>query len=479
MLQNYNSKEKKESTQSLQPKASEQKNIPEPSFIKICLETKKNSHRNKDIKKPKKASKINVQNSVPNENIISTAEIHLNSSTKIGEGKDIKFQEGPWTNEEHEKFIEGILKFGNKWKIIQEIIKTRNSTQVRSHAQKFFKKIKNLIMRQKENIDINEKIKLINNIFNLILPNKKVNKLDKNQKKKLLSAIFCNINLDGNLGLDCFAEVDLDALENSKSKNQNNENNIINKNNKISLNLLNLNSKKNLSKKNILLGEKRKLAQTIETKDKTPSSKKEASRRPSFDNNFYKLNDRDNNDSLNELLDLCEDDITIQRNANNHEFIRKNSINTNNNNNMNNNYENNFVINNYINITNNIINNKIEYNIFNQEIFNNNSNHDLFNNDKIDSIYNEKIQYFLENSQTQEKCNFNDKLFLNGSQINKFLNNDYNQINFKVNNYNEIENNNYEVDPLDPFQLNFKDFSNENLFNENERQISIREYDLI
>lgn len=50
---------------------------------------------------------------------------------------------GRWSEEEHRRFIEAILKFGNDWKNVQRHIRTRSSTQSRSHSQKFFLKIKN------------------------------------------------------------------------------------------------------------------------------------------------------------------------------------------------------------------------------------------------------------------------------------------------------------------------------------------------
>ena len=49
---------------------------------------------------------------------------------------------GRWTQEEHDKFLEGIVIFGTIWKKVKTLIKTRTSVQVRSHAQKFFLKMK-------------------------------------------------------------------------------------------------------------------------------------------------------------------------------------------------------------------------------------------------------------------------------------------------------------------------------------------------
>jgi len=50
--------------------------------------------------------------------------------------------EGRWSKEEHEKFLEGIALYGINWKKIKTLIRTRTSKQVRSHAQKFYKKMK-------------------------------------------------------------------------------------------------------------------------------------------------------------------------------------------------------------------------------------------------------------------------------------------------------------------------------------------------
>lgn len=48
---------------------------------------------------------------------------------------------GRWTKEEHQRFIEGVKKFGKNWKQVEEYVGTRTGAQVRSHAQKFFNKL--------------------------------------------------------------------------------------------------------------------------------------------------------------------------------------------------------------------------------------------------------------------------------------------------------------------------------------------------
>lgn len=65
--------------------------------------------------------------------------IHLRSL----KSKKSVYNIGRWTEDEHRRFIEAILKYGNDWKNVQKHIRTRSSTQSRSHSQKFFLKIKN------------------------------------------------------------------------------------------------------------------------------------------------------------------------------------------------------------------------------------------------------------------------------------------------------------------------------------------------
>ncbi|KAK7237070.1 ubiquitin modification-dependent histone binding protein [Aureococcus anophagefferens] len=48
---------------------------------------------------------------------------------------------GRWTAEEHEEFIKCLAIYGREWKKVSERITTRTAAQIRSHAQKYFKKI--------------------------------------------------------------------------------------------------------------------------------------------------------------------------------------------------------------------------------------------------------------------------------------------------------------------------------------------------
>lgn len=52
------------------------------------------------------------------------------------------YRVGRWNQKEHKAFINGIFKIGkNNWKKLEEEIPSRNSTQIRSHAQKFLSKL--------------------------------------------------------------------------------------------------------------------------------------------------------------------------------------------------------------------------------------------------------------------------------------------------------------------------------------------------
>ena len=57
---------------------------------------------------------------------------------KSSEQDEFDEKTGRWNQDEHQSFMEGIRLYGKNWKLVAQHIGTRSSTQVRSHAQKYF-----------------------------------------------------------------------------------------------------------------------------------------------------------------------------------------------------------------------------------------------------------------------------------------------------------------------------------------------------
>ena len=70
-----------------------------------------------------------------------------------------------WTEEERNRFIQGIILYGNNWKKVKTLFTTRSAAQVRSHAQKFFHKLK---LCKDENLGIDFTLDSVNNIKDMI-----------------------------------------------------------------------------------------------------------------------------------------------------------------------------------------------------------------------------------------------------------------------------------------------------------------------
>lgn len=58
---------------------------------------------------------------------------------------------GRWGKEEHVRFLQGCLQYGNNWKKVETYVKTRTSTQIRSHAQKYLKKLDKKYLQNQNN----------------------------------------------------------------------------------------------------------------------------------------------------------------------------------------------------------------------------------------------------------------------------------------------------------------------------------------
>ena len=474
------------------------KNIP----TKISQKIKTSSNQIQKIDSQNNSGNLNYPKNFNEENINSViSTIQLNKNINISSDNDNnnnQFHSGRWTEEEHQKFIDGILEYGNEWKKVQQIIKTRSSTQARSHAQKFFLRVKKIIKNNGGNFNINEKDKIFENIINTILPNKKGESLTKSQKEKLLSAVSSNIKYEAESN-ELSEEGLQPGLEEDNLKYKN-ENDTIFKYHKMSCEIGNTNNNI-FTKRKISLGQKRKLSRT-DSRDKIFIIQKDISHKPSLDLSIQNNNKNENNENKNQIninnnSNLNENEIYLENKG--FELNKKNIISNtnstgiiNNNTNLNfDNYENKnnvngFIINNYINVTNNYMN---ICNVCNNDINNNSNNYNYnynnlqdfynYNYDKNDSINNERNFNFYGFPQCPDKniCNYSEKPFSFGNQFKKDYCNTYNFFNNKINVYNENENLN---NASNPFDINFNNFNNENYNNnENEQQLTIRDDEFI
>ena len=95
--------------------------------------------------------------------------------------------EGRWSYKEHIKFIEAIAEYGKNWKDVQKYVGSRSSTQARSHAQKFFLKLK-AIKTSKFDFDFsNNNIRSLSDIIEII---KRKDEYIKRGKEYIISTLI-------------------------------------------------------------------------------------------------------------------------------------------------------------------------------------------------------------------------------------------------------------------------------------------------
>ena len=136
---------------------------------------------------------------------------------------------GRWTLKEHIRYLQAIDRYGLNWKKIKKVIKTRTSNQIRSHNQKFLKKIKqckdedlgiDFTLDSIHNMkDVIKHIRSVNNEFDVVnvllymsekcyTKNKPSNKLVEIEKELNINNLFNddinaeNVNIKNNMNDD-------------------------------------------------------------------------------------------------------------------------------------------------------------------------------------------------------------------------------------------------------------------------------------
>ena len=401
-----------------------------------------------------------------------------------------EYNSGRWSNEEHNKFIEGILKFGNEWKKVQNIIKTRTSTQARSHAQKFFLRLKKVANQE----ILNDENKLLNYIISSC---KKTNynfNITEEQKEKLMSVIRINLKSEEFLNK---SDKDFSSCKiRNNSLNEKNESGL-----DVSYEKENDFLGYNKQMDNNEFGFQKKMSCDIEEKDREKNfcSKKRKS-----------SCDIINNNSFNKIFNITKDksnknSLDLTKNQNNFHNLQSNGDKEKNNNNYNTkkfNINHNFIINKNTSINENInfqknqtsnktintsdfnikngniiIQNNI-YNIYNnfnneitppKDINNSKCNQNIFiiNNNQINSYKNTNLRTVIFNPEIKKVKKDQSQNSENDINENQFDKNDKKLVitnkniihisSNQENNYKTI----YENEQYDPFNLQFDFFSND------------------
>ena len=176
-------------------------------------------------------AKVLFDNLFPNKILIEIEEDNLKLKNEETENKiSSKFNKGRWSLEEHKKFITGILEYGNDWRKVQKHIKTRSSTQARSHAQKFFLRIKNYLKFSDKKDNINKENFSIKFFFDMLnkfeknQSNYEEKKLNQEQKDKLIKILSNFSNHDESISIDSnesnnISKINLNTLDFIENQN--------------------------------------------------------------------------------------------------------------------------------------------------------------------------------------------------------------------------------------------------------------------
>jgi SHAQKYF class myb-like DNA-binding protein len=135
------------------------------------------------------------------------------------------YTSGRWKSDEHQRFIDAIIKYGNNWRQVQKCVGTRSSTQTRSHAQKFFEKLKRSKIFKHHKYDFSKNsLKILHDIMEN-LPLKEYN-----ETLKALHSLSYERNQSSKNELNIIQNNNNEADNLNDNLNENNENNAENGN---------------------------------------------------------------------------------------------------------------------------------------------------------------------------------------------------------------------------------------------------------
>ena len=345
-------------------------------------------------------------------------------ANKSSSGEKItKFNRGRWTEEEHKKFLKGIIEYGNNWKMVAKLIKTRSSSQARSHAQKYFLKVKKIIISQKKVFNFRN---LLNYVFNSFKNFNEGKSLDEIQIKRILNLLISNYQNFGkdeiescNILVSEIKNIEKDGnectlYEKKCDKNRISEKNslfIENKDNSYSKNSSDLDKKKDIEENEMEFCNKKRKNSWFTNKifkiNKVTKHK--------YSNNVNEINRNSNKKVLgrsnNIICPIASGNFIVNNNITNitnnyNNFFSSNSINNNNNNKININTNNNMKSS----IKNNIKNNN-DFNSFDINKFN--SSELLFD---FDLSIRENNNFGEDNCPKYNTLESQKKLFFNGNE---------------------------------------------------------------
>jgi len=121
---------------------------------------------------------------------------------------------GRWKDHEHKKFLEAVIMYGNDWKCVHKYVKSRSSTQARSHAQKFLLKLKKKLKILPTYDPISQSMKLssesIHKLIREIVENSSM-RSHQIEKEKLVKLVmgFANLLIGNNIPEQCVKRVSM------------------------------------------------------------------------------------------------------------------------------------------------------------------------------------------------------------------------------------------------------------------------------